>query len=73
MYPRRLYDFREGITIVTGKIYSFKVFGKLVAFCVSKDLDGYDIGLVSIKRIHVADKSALRIVLWRLAMWVQYK
>ena len=58
---------------MTGKIHSFKVFGKLIAFCISKDLDGYDIGLISMKRISVADKSALRIVLWRLAMWVQYK
>lgn len=63
----------EGITIVTGKIHSFKVFGKLIAFCISKDLDGYDVGLLSIKRIHKEGNSALRIVLWRLAMWVQYK
>jgi hypothetical protein len=56
-----------------GKVHSFKIFGKLVAFRISKDWDGYDVGMFSIKRVHKEGSSALRIVLWRLAMWVQYK
>lgn len=54
---------------------SFILFSKLIAWKVSDSWDGYDVGLFSVKRVRHPDNNktkALRIVLWRLALWVQY-
>lgn len=50
------------------------IFGKYYKVAISKDWDGFDCGLISIKLIHHPDKpnkKALRFVLWRLAFWLQ--
>ena len=54
---------------------SFVVFGRLVAFAISSDWDGWDVGLFSVKVVTKKELKAkgLRIVIWRLAMWFELK
>ncbi len=56
------------------KLHMFTVFNKRIAFKISNDFDGWDIGLFSCKRIGNEDgRKALRLVIWRLALFIQYK
>lgn len=52
------------------KYYTFR--GKLIGVAIAKSWDGFDVGLFSCKRISNDKGKALRLVIWRLAVWVQY-
>ena len=50
------------------------IFNKLFVAKLSKGWDGYDCGLFSFKIINHPDypkAKAIRLVIWRLAMWLQ--
>lgn len=55
---------------------SFKLFGRLIGFSISKSWDGWVGGLLQCKRVlnpAVNGKAALRIVVWRLIVWIELK
>lgn len=50
------------------------IFGRFYQMAISKDWDGFDCGFVSVKLIHHPENTktkALRLVFWRLAIWLQ--
>jgi hypothetical protein len=63
-----------GWRLRVNKLHSFQLFNKLIAFKISNDFDGWDVGLFSCKRIENEEgRKALRLVVWRLALFIQYK
>lgn len=54
----------------TGEFVWFKILGKEVCYRISSAKDGYSVGLLSVAVISGKKKKALRIVLWRLAVWI---
>lgn len=56
------------------KVKSKVIFGRLVQWAISSDNTGFDVGMFSCKKIaHPQNPkaTALRLVAWRLAVWVQ--
>lgn len=50
------------------------LFNRLITVRWSKDWDGWDVGLFSCKIVSnpkYGEAKALRLVIWRLAMWMQ--
>lgn len=54
-----------------GVVKWFSVFGRQVAVKISSDWDGYDCGLLNIGVTKRGNTKALRIVIWRLALWIE--
>lgn len=55
---------------------SFEIFNRLIVMKWSKDWDGWDVGLFSCKIVtdpRYGSARAFRLVIWRLAMWVELK
>jgi hypothetical protein len=55
-------------------IRTTSIFGYLVGCAISSDNTGFDCGILSIRIVKSKVKdtqAALRIVIWRLAIWVQ--
>lgn len=53
---------------------SITLFNRLIVAKWSKDWDGWDVGLFSCKvvsNLKYGEARALRLVIWRLALWVQ--
>lgn len=55
---------------------SFEIFNRLVVIRWSKDWGGWDVGIFSCKvasNPRYGEAKAFRLVVWRLAMWVELK